>query len=210
MRKSFLLLAIILWTSLLVGCGGTTTQTCPETAQNEALAEKPAAETAQQAEPASDAVSGASKPYYDKPDFWNKEKLIAALRDHQSWNEGVFWAMATVDKNGKPNISAIVPFALNDDILIFANKNSLTRANLESTGICHAIFRSLDPKSADPKKFDFFGVVGSRVTLEFVNNAEERDALWKEYKAQKTPVSPPHFTVDDHFFMKIIKVEPIG
>ena len=118
--------------------------------------------------------------------------------------------MATVDENGKPNISAILPYAVRDDVLVFANRKSVARTNVETTGIAHAIFRTVDTSTINPKRYDYFGVVGNRLHLKVIDDPEELDALWEEYKALKTPISPPGFGKEDHFYMRIISIEPIG
>jgi hypothetical protein len=157
-----------------------------------------------------DATSEATKPFFDKPDAWTTAHLLNALRDHLGWSSDVVWAMATVDAKGKPNISAILPYAVRDDVLVFANRQSAARTNVETTGLAHGFFRAVDAKTIDPKRYDYFGVVGNRLLLEIVADPRENDILWQEYKALKTPVSPPGFGQDDHFFMKIVAIEPIG
>jgi hypothetical protein len=193
---------------LLVGCGATSTQTGTKTAQPESLPE--AGAKTELATPAPDAVTAASKPFYDKPDDWKKDNLLHALRNHLTWSSDIVWAMATVDANGKPNISAIMPYALRDDVLIFANRSSVARSNAETTGYSHAIFRSVDPSTIDPKRYDFFGVVGNRLFLKIIDDPEELDTLWEEYEALEAPISPAVFEKEDHFYMRIISIEPIG
>ena len=56
---------------LLLGCATASSQ--KETTSQEAQA-APSAET--------DAVTAASEPFFDKPDDWNKDNLLALLRDH--------------------------------------------------------------------------------------------------------------------------------
>ena len=157
-----------------------------------------------------DAMSAATMPFFDKPDSWKTANLLAALRDHLHWSSDVVWAMATVDKKGKPNISAILPYALRDDVLVFANRTSTARRNVEATRFAHGFFRAVDPKTIDPKRYDYFGVVGNRLYLEVIDDPKETDILWKEYQSLKTPISPPGFGKEDHFFMRILEISPIG
>lgn len=189
---------------LIIGCGGASNKCLKSVADAETTVSPTAEATAP------DAVSGASKVYYAKAEHWKEEDLLAAFRNHREWSAAVFFAMATVDKKGRPNVASIVPYAVRDNVLIFANQESVTRANIESTGISHAIFRSVKEETANPKFFDYFGVVGSRLTLELVRDDAEREALWKEYQQQGAPASPPNSSVDDHFFMKIVEIQPIG
>ncbi len=196
-----------------LGCGGAATQTPTECAQ----ADPKAAETADSAPVAEvppekkvDAVSAASHNHFEKPNAWTRDQLIEAFKNHMNWTVDMFFAMATVDETGKPNISSIMPYALRDDVLVFANRGSVTRTNVESRRFSHAIFRAVDQKTADPKKFDVFGIVGSRIHLELIDDPKELEILWGEYKAAKTPASPPTFTKDDHFFMRIVEIVPIG
>jgi hypothetical protein len=190
-------------TLLLVGCATATSQTETNTAPTETT---PQAE----ATPAPDAVTAASMPFYDKPNAWKKDNLLFALRNHLKWSSDIFWAMATVDPRGIPNVSAIMPYALRDDVLIFANRTSVARTNAETTGYSHAIFRSIDPSTIDPKRYDYFGVVGNRLLLKIIDDPEELDTLWEEYEALEAPISPAIFEKEDHFFMRIISIEPIG
>jgi hypothetical protein len=193
---------------LLGGCEAAPTQTGAKPAQVEKAPE--AGSETQPAIPAPDAVTAASKPFYDKPDVWKTSNLLHALRNHMSWSSDIVWAMATVDSKGIPNISAIMPYALRDDVLIFANRTSVARSNAENTGYSHAIFRSVDPSTIDPKRYDYFGVVGNRLFLKIIDDPKERAVLWKEYKALKAPISPAIFGKKDHFYMRIISIEPIG
>jgi hypothetical protein len=201
----FVLIGLFL---LLLGCATASSQTAVKTAPTEKA--PAAAEETLPAIPAPDAVTAASKPFYDKPNAWKTDNLLHALRNHLSWSSDIVWAMATVDTNGKPNISAIMPYALRDDVLIFANRTSVARSNAETTGYSHAIFRSIDPSTIDPKRYDYFGVVGNRLFLKIINDPEELDALWEEYEALEAPISPAVFEKEDHFFMRIISIEPIG
>ncbi|MCP4199473.1 MAG: hypothetical protein GY762_20185 [Proteobacteria bacterium] len=196
----------------LVSIGLTLLLACCATATGQTETKTAPTATAAQAEaiPAPDAVTAASKPFYDKPNVWKKDDLLFALRNHLKWSSDIFWAMATVNSRGIPDISAIMPYALRDDVLIFANRTSVARTNAETTGISDAIFRSVDPSTIDPKRYDYFGVVGNRLFLQIIDDPEELDELWEEYKALGAPISPAVFEKEDHFYMRIISIEPIG
>ncbi len=194
--------------ALLFGCGSASTQAtaeCPEVAPDEAKTPE-----TKEGEPKVDAVSASSPYHFAKRDKWKDEQLIKVLKNHMGWTVDMFFAMATADANGNPNVASIMPYPLRDDVLIFANRSSITRSNIEANGFCHAIFRAVDPATADPKKFDVFGIVGSRIRLELIDDPKELDTLWNEYKEARTPISPPTYVREDHFFMKILKITPIG
>ena len=187
-----------------IGCGAASTHTtganCDETQTVEA-------ETGGDAP---DAVSGASMNHFSKPKHWTDKNLIEILKNPKAWKEDAFWAMATVDAQGRPNIASFVPLALRDDILIIANKASATKTNMSATRFAHAIFRALKPESSEIKHLDPYGVVGSRLTLEIVDDPKEVETLWKEYEAAGKPVSPPPYTAEDHIFMRIVEITPLG
>jgi len=152
-----------------------------------------------------DVVTSASGAYHMESGMYTGEKLMALLKNPIG-DISTFFAIATVNEDGSPNIASIMPHGLGEDVILLMDAGTATRDNLGRDKVARAILRTTDP--AFKKGYDLYGNVGSRMLLKLIDDPEERNRLYKENEEEISKFRG--MTIENCVFLKIVDVYPLG
>ena len=180
--RMFLLLAVIMVVALLAGC-----------------------KTGLIKNPEIEAVTSASGAYHMESGMYTGEKLLALFQNPVG-DPSTFFALATVNEDGSPNIACIMPYGLSEKVIMLMDAGSRTRENLKRDKYARAILRTTDPEFK--QGYDLYGNVGSRMLLKLIDDPDERNRLYNEnIEVMKRYQG---MSLENCVFLEIVEVYPIG
>ncbi len=152
-----------------------------------------------------DVTTAASGAYNMEAGIYTGEKLLDLLRNPVG-DPSTFFALATVSKDGSPNIASIMPYGLSEEVILLMDAGTRTRENLERSKYARAILRTTDP--AFKQGYDPYGNVGSRLLLKLIDDPDERSRLYNENK--EVMARYRGMDLNNCIFLKIVDVYPLG
>lgn len=184
MRKIFGIIAVLSLLILLGSCYKRVVS--PVETAAVAAAEKRAFQ------PDPDSVSAASDTTYFGDNTLSVEELYETIHNLS----GGALAVATVNRDGAPNLAYVGPDMIDDDVLMFGLSDNQTRINIEERKFAVAGVYLFDPASegglSDSR--------GARLVLRLIEDEDDIAALKK-----RAPDAP-----DDVLFMRIVRILPVG